>query len=437
MRKIGFVFLFLLLCSMVSADDIIFSKDNYNVGETFQAEIDISVDLVEDLSRNDVKFFDSEGIEISIPFLFFKLLEDKFYIYFNIHPDFNEGNYTLIVENIIYLEENNLIQSELNESFNISSLNHTLYVNPAILIIDQFRAGELFTLDFYNTGTENLEVEVSSSDSEGIVLSNSNFLIESMDSINYDIYIDNLLLDRSEYQTISVSYLNGSYEIPVWFGELESEENQLPVEGDLFFDSPVSEFNMTLFADEDKKGYIEITNSYDFDIYDIALNLTGNLLSIIDLEYVTIESILAGETKKLNINVNENHTIQIGVYSGSLTLDSGSYYDDFPFFVEIINHPLGHIDCRTEGCESGICSVETGLCINETDSYCTMDSCPTGWVCNLTSGLCTVDTPNETEKNDGKIVFMIILIILILFSYLIYKRIKGRPKPTFPLPQSS
>ena len=440
MKKIGFVFIILLLCSMVSADSVTFSKTDYNIGETFQAEIDFSFDLVESLTHNNFNFFDSNGTEYSVPLFFFKLLENKYYLYFYINQGFEIGEYFFVIDNIIYIENENLIQTELNESFNLSFSNQTLKIHPAILISDVFQTGEVFTIDFYNSGIEDLEVLVESSDQEGISISESSFLIFPGDSISYDVYVDNLILDKSEYQFISVSYNNGSYEIPVWFGELESEENQTNVEGDLFFDSPVSEFNMTLFYDEDKQGYIEITNSHDFDIYNINLNLTGNLWDIISLEYVMIDSILAGETKRLDIDVNSGDLEYIstpGVYSGNLVLDSDTYHDEFPFFVEIEYHPTGYLDCRIEGCESGVCSNETGLCTNGSSSSCSIGSCPTGWVCNITSGLCNVDSPEVPKENDGKIAFIIILTIFVLIIYLIFKRIKGRPKSTFPLPRSS
>jgi len=428
--------MFLVVCSVVSADplSINIERSEYSSGETFQAEIEYSEELLEYLTYRNFELINPVGEIVDISPFVFELDIGHYYIYFNLNNDLVVGNYSLLVDDISYLENNIIVQTNQTSDFSIVPSNQTLSISPGVVILDSFSTSEVFNFFVVNSGSEAVDVFLESSDPNSIDFTSSNLYINSGNSEIFDVYVDNLIFDRTGTQFLDISYGDKSYFILVWAGELQT--SNVSLESNLIsFVSAVNNFNISISSNESKEGFLEVGNFYDYSVAEINLGLTGNLEEVLNLESNILDQVSAGETSKVYININKNLDSLPGYYYGNITLDSGSDFDYFPVYIEI----EGLISNNLSGCSSDddcnigyYCNLTDGDCIAESVvELCSSDSdCPSGFVCNVDSGSCYVEP--EVKSIKGIVSIVVIVIILIILGYFLYKKVKNRPNQGYP-----
>ncbi len=435
--KIAFyIFIFLVACSVVSADplSIEIERSEYSSGETFQAEIEYSEELLEDITYRNFELINPTGEIVDISPFVFELDDGHYYIYFNLDRDLIVGNYSLFVDDLSYLKNNLIVQTNQTSEFSIVPSNQTLSISPGVIILDSFSTSEVFNFFVVNSGSEDLDIFLESSDSNSIDFTSNSLYINSGNSGIFDVYVDNLIFDRTDNQFLEIFYGDKFYSVLVWAGELQT--SNVSSESNLVsFVSAVNNFNISISSNESKEGFLEVGNFYDYSVAEINLGLTGNLEEVLNLEIVSLDSISAGETSKIYININENLNSLPGHYYGNITLNSGSDFDYFPVYIEIEGAiPNNFSGCgNDDDCNIGyFCNLTSGACIAESVvELCSSDlDCPSGFVCNTDSGSCYVEPEEKSIK--GIISVIVILILLIMLGYFLHKKVKNRPNQGYP-----
>jgi hypothetical protein len=423
MKKVILFFLLLFVCNFsVTGLDISLGQENYYAGETFQATITTTIDLIYDLTPTDFSLF-SNTTEISISPFFYKLSSDQYYVYFDLDKDLIEGNYSLFIDNLVYFENSLLVRNNFTKNFQIEKLNETFSIFPGIVILDLSETGQIFNFFLENTGNVSSQVFISSSDSS-LSPSISDIISQPDDTKFFDLYSDNLLLDQTSEQYITLESGQRTYTVPVWFDLIEEDVDDIDLDDDssieegISFNMPVSEINIEINSNESLEGYVELQNNYDHPVSTINFELSEDLVDIVQLETETIYSVQPGEIIKVYLYVNSELNSESGLYEGDISFDTEYSTGSFPIFVNI-KEDLVDSPNITQPSEQSCLNIE----------------CPSGWVCNSTSESCE---PEKVIPQSNKKITGIILILLLvgLTVYFIYKKIKKRPKPSLPLPKN-
>ena len=153
-----FAFMFMNLCC-ISALDISLTKSSYYPGETLQAEIPAA--FTENLNKEDVKIYlgnaaHETGVESGI------LKLDNEYLFYAILPDY-QGNFTIRIEGKQHYEGSVQTTADVSKSFTIVSSNASyLAINPGnkytssnfSIIVRGYNAEKDYVAEFEATGEE-------------------------------------------------------------------------------------------------------------------------------------------------------------------------------------------------------------------------------------------------------------------------------------------
>lgn len=350
------VLIFLVSCFFVSSAplEIDLVKDDYASGETLQAEIIID-SIEEELSTSNIKLVDDALSNIGItPFLIDT--GDNYYVYFQIPADLELGNYSLVVEDVVYYNGDLLIRGDFSEDFSIVEKENVISVDPGFIKADDL--GEQNSFDVYLSNKKDENVEVSfSADADFISLSDSS--IDLVDDYTLEVYISEFLIDDYSTKYLSVEYGDESYEVPIWLGGGEAEdplvndtnvtENQTIVEEGknvMFLVEDDLEFSFR--SDESRYVSIEFQNIGNVTMEDIWFDLEGDITEVAGIKFLLFEDLSPGEIGKQEIYLNAEENA-LGLYSGKLILTSGNDTDEVEIFVnffeetvvDIPDNPIG------------------------------------------------------------------------------------------------
>jgi len=120
------LFLFAIFLSPVSAQQgaqLKISRENYEAGETIQAELTFSKVPIKDFDISLVK----DEIKIPVGAIAIKLSDKRYFIYFDIPNTIGKGEYEVSINNIIYLVDGNLVESSVSQKISINSINPAFY----------------------------------------------------------------------------------------------------------------------------------------------------------------------------------------------------------------------------------------------------------------------------------------------------------------------
>jgi hypothetical protein len=117
--NIKILFLILLIIPFVHAEDLSLAKTSYQNQETLQAEINPSFNIENDLTISKITLKKSNKIYPINPVLT-KLSTNRYYLYFNL-PNLENGVYTLNIEDLDYIEENQLKRITLSKEFRVDN----------------------------------------------------------------------------------------------------------------------------------------------------------------------------------------------------------------------------------------------------------------------------------------------------------------------------
>jgi hypothetical protein len=264
-------------------------------------------------------------------------LKNYTYFYFDIPSDLISGNYSFVLEDLLYIKDGILVQEDQSFNLNIIRENTTgLYINPGIVITDITKENS-FEISVRNPSLNNTYVNVSASD-DFISPDRSHFLLNlgSSRDVRFSTYV--MFVDKTE-SSIMISYGNSSYIIPVIIRGLDSSKsiNSSINEngGELSFLE--DEFNLTIDSDQSVSGFVKIFNNLGGEIFNVKSVLSQSLKDLIDLEFEEIESIKQGETIKNHIYINEDKNTTPGNYSGKIDLVyNGEVYDSILIKVVVL-----------------------------------------------------------------------------------------------------
>lgn len=394
-KRILPIFLILICINLVCAAELTTFNEEYNPGETLQA---IASNI--SLTSSQVSLIDSESNSVSISPLLTEYREDNYFIYFNLPTTLDEGVYRLFT-------------GSLETNFTITNRTTAVQIKPAFIILDS--SDDTFTIQLQNLGTS-ITVIVSPSTPE-ISPRKSSVALGSEDLFN--LLVDYDYSDITEDETLTLTYDQTTYNIPLFYLEVEEEiinetiienititnetitiENiTSEIEETLVFLTQSESANINLNVEESFEGYLKLQNNLNETLTDLTFTLTGNLAEVVRINLTTIQNISSEEIISQYLWVNENENLSAGTYEGELIFSNEDYSTSLPIIITLTEEEIEETpEENTESSGSGVNYDDLG--------------------------------DSEAESNSSIMVIGIILIALLLgiFLVLFLKLRKGNEK---------
>lgn len=215
--------------------------------------------------------------------------------------------------------------------------------------------------------------------------------------VNYD------LETLNEDTTIKFTYGNRTYTYLIFLAEIDENvvepEEEPEVSGELEF---LQDFiNQSVTSDTKLQSYIPFKNDVSVDLAAINFYVTGDIASITELQYSTLDYLASGDSDDILVVVNKDRDVESGKYSGELVMESGEFRDVLPIHIEFTEIIEPKVD-------EEIIFPDVEL-VDEP-------------VINV--------PPEEEDKVDNRSLYVGIAILVVLVILLIYFWIKLRNKPT-------
>ena len=323
MKRLLIILFFLFLMNLAYAQEATLNvfRETYTSKETLQAELNINVDPVNQITASNFILSNEDNEVIPISLFLEKLSQNKYFAYFNL-PELLPGVYTFEVRDIRYVEDAVLKQASVKRTFNIlnETLNNTsISINPGVILRNQ----KLEIINNLHPVNITIEAPSYTNLSKTILLSDKLSL--------------NILLNEEDYD-IKIIYNNKQYKIPVinlnkeivnqTVIPFENETNLglIPPEDSIvFLNSTFGKiFPQEINIDRTTTIYnpIYIKNNWNFSLSNITFTINGNLKEILILDKYQIFLIQGGETRKQIIIINPYKNPDKNDYFGSITVTS-------------------------------------------------------------------------------------------------------------------
>lgn len=418
-NKILFALIFIILIAKVYSLELIPITQNNKEGEIFIGKIEAN--LKKNLLKDEIKIYEGRR-EVYFEKEVYRYNNTTFF-YFALPK---EGNFTILVESILYFENNSLKEGKINYSLIVGKKeNKTLFIIPGVL------AGNNLSLFLSNKGNEELEITI---DNDKYSLKENELKkIEIKPKANF------FYLDVKSYKTFSIPV--------IYFGEIKTETKNQTInktENDrnesINLTNNESKENITnleispenfedyLLVNETKTFFLAMKNPSEKNI---SLNLSSEIKG---LNFSKEEYLLPFEEKNLTIFYLPEKT---GFFKGNLTIKFENQTKEILFKIYVLNNSdeieeIINVGNDTENVLQKSCSERNGkICSSNTD-------CIGGErVYIYGEGLCCVN--GECKKVDeeptdykGKIIGLVLLILGAIIVYILWKKFKGvKPQPKF------
>ncbi len=430
MKEKLIIFLILLfLFPIISAVEFDMESD-FNQGETLMARI--SGNFIDNILFKNVFFYRGH---VRVPFLYdVAEINNEFYIYASL-PE-NQNNYSIVIKDVRYMEESQIIEDEITKNFSISDQIAEFSVYPGFITTN-----EDFFIKVQNLQNSKIDVDVVS----------SSFDLKGEEPITLmsgeikKIYFSVENLEQSTFEKIELSSGNLKYEIPVYVFGVEGkdlngeecipdcedrecgndgcggscgtcDEDENCVNGDcvtkkILRFSP-SELEISVPVDYEKTRIIYLYNLGQSDLKDVSLSVSKDLEPYVSLSIDKIENLESGSNIKIKLFIFSEDE----VYSdGKIKAEA----DDEIVFLPITLNFSENYEPLDGGDEYGpiteTCSEMGGL-------ICTSDQECEGELVDARDDKCCLGICKKIEKSStGKIIGWVIVIIIIMFLIWFFK----------------
>jgi len=315
---LSILFLFLICSFSYGVPVEVQFEDSYLNGETVQGKIYTDTSFQDTIKPNDFRLESNESsvniFPILIPF------EDYTYFYFDL-PNNLFGDYSFVVEDVIFDENGVLKESDFMFDFFITQSNGSIInVDYGLFFID-LEQDNYFHLAVRNPSSVSSNVTIEVED-EFVSPNLDNFVLAPGEGKVVDFYVSRFLIDRNQ-TNILVRFDDGDYTIPVIFENFEEiivniENESIVEEGTIKLLEDT--LNVSIDVSESSEGFLRVSNEFGKDIDSLIFVISGDLNGVLELETEDMKNVKAGEIRKNRVYVNEAKNLEFGNYTGNISV---------------------------------------------------------------------------------------------------------------------
>lgn len=410
-------------------------KDSYYEGETFLAKI--SGDFIEPLQKKSILFYREHE---RVPFDFDMIKMNEYYYISSQLLWKAEGDYSIVLKDIKYLDFGRIVEEDIKKDFSISSDRADFSISPAFV-----STNDDFHIRVQNLKDSEIKIGVSfgdlieeeeskvgffeslfgiggskenSKDEDSKRLEYREFTLKERESKNIPFEIEKTEEDILTFVTIENDNL--VYQIPIFIQGVDFEERES-------IEVSPSEIKIHISSDSESERKISIENDGSIYLSNISIKVSDNIKPYLVLSTENITSLEENSTKEIDVEIIPNGTS--GLFEGQITINSNFVYS---YVYVLLNFSESYIpingeeDYPPEGEVIFKNCAEIGGIICRRGERCSGESRITK------DGVCCLEECEEIEDSPiAKIIGWLIIIGLIgfiVFFFLI--RYKVIEKPT-------
>ncbi len=389
------VIFFLLLLTLPSASAIILNlNENYQPGETLIGSIEGN--FLTPLTTDNFYFY-SERVQIPVIFDVTRI-RDKYYFYAVLPV--NERNYSLILRNLHYFENNLEQTSDLEKNFAVSGNVTDFSVSPGVLVI---RNESILTVE-----SKNRAISVSAK----FLNSTQNLAVPA--GQKRKITFSSAGISEFKFTEIEVSALNTKYLVPAAIIPPALLPEQQNVTETVKLRFLLSNYSFSVYEKESTKFKLELVNTGDKPAKKIKLSYSDNLKGVIALNPAEIES-LETDLKRIEIIINAP---EVKILKGTIFANFENYSAQTSLTI--------NSQSRTKP----LPTVTEKSCTEMNGTICLENEKCAGILQDSLEGKCCIGTCEKKKSYTGPAIGIILLLIIIAIIYFLYKKSrKGKMTP--------
>lgn len=411
MKRAVFLFAFLILIgsiASVSALDIALTKSSYYPGETLQAEFP-AAPFIEPLQLADIAIYRGDSVHPA-PVRSGLIKSGNKYLYYAVLPDAPEnlGDYSLRIEDINHYENNAPTEETIEKNFTITQTNSS-YLS--------FSPGNIYASADFSVKIKAYNAEQAVS----VELPEANF--KKSFPLGYGMEKTVYISIADVIGTVTTSIKVNTYNIPITIigkaqNETGGEEEEDGGEGE--FEDMISVYpdsiDAKVFADISTDYRITITKETSEDMEDIKISSSGDE---IEINETSID--LAEDEAVFKVTINSDSDI-----NGEITLEYNDEEIIIPVNITIIENESEFFSGTPSEGETKTCAQRSGRICNKTlNEKCSGEEV---YASDYSSqGACCIGACEAEKASSGWLWGILILIILGIAGWYLYKKSKGGP----------
>ena len=414
MKKILFLFFFIILfLQIISAVEFSMNND-FNQGETLIAKI--SGSFLEPPTEENIFFYRGH---VKVPFDYkLEKINSEFYVY-SLLKNKTPNNYSISIENVKYKQGTQISEENIVKNFSISNNTAEFSVDPGFLITNQD-----FFIEVQNLQDYSMEIEIKRTFGEDKTVSLISGEIKKI-SLELGSATEPVL------ELINFSFGSTNYWVPVYL-EVDNETIEPINSTDPDPDKPEEDFSfefskleLALPTGSLKTMEIYLYNNGDETLEDITLFSSDSIEDFVNFSVEEIGELESGFSVRIGL---EFYSLLEGSFDGEIIAEtSGGLKTVLETSIEFtkINNFSGADTNTSNNTEGDItCSEMNGIicksneeCINGTKKYAGTEICCLGGVCE-----------EQKENISNKIIGWVLLVLVLILGYYFYKKSKGQTK---------
>ena len=424
------VLLFSLVISIVNAGDIDFDlyKTNYKAFETVQIGVLINnISLSRDLEVANLVLLSQDNSSISLAKNKVKV-NNSFYVFYFDLPNLDASQYGVGLFNVNYIKDGTAKIGDFFTSLNFVDGNLSIISIRPAYVYTIVAAGQeaSFTLVVSNRGTDTLNVDLTK-DGDFFNFDTSRFILAPGATRNINVITSLFSKNGAIFNgVVNVNY-GGGYLIPfkvirTGFAEptitnttqqnntrnLSSTIDLSNIEGALHLTNlanrPLTDISADISVGEYyPSGQVVVRNSAGVDLHNLNFYISGATKGMFDLQPDNSNVLVSNDSLVFIITINNSYGFVSGFYDGYLNVNSSEGASaSVPMYINITTRPSR----------------------NYTNIFNTTSTA------NVTGNLSPVQYGEQPESkgNYALWVFLIVIVVLFIVVYLIYKKTKPKQK---------
>ena len=318
---------FLLLAEFSAAEEITTAKQEYLLGETVQAEVNM-----QNFDISKLSFTDNRSNKIAVGFLT-QTLSDRNFVYFNIPLAIEKGEYTLKAKDRRIA---NGVLGDFEISAKVNVLSDTgLSIDPAIIVLDPMK--DEFKIAIKNNAQASYDVNITASQMKA-----TRDVLQIAPGETKNAYISYDISKLEGEQNVWLSYANRSYTVRVLIPEKKiietapqpKEPAQTEIAELKFIGPETVEKKASTYTS--LSDPITVKSTAKTELKNIKFSLTGSLAEIATIKLQSADKIAPEGSIEQYIWVNKDKKAAPGDYEGKLIVEAeGGYKDEILFKISL------------------------------------------------------------------------------------------------------
>jgi len=339
-KNIFWIILILINTTTVSSQLDLIDIQPYDAvlsqGEVYQAEITLNNPVTE-LKKQNIKFYNSENISKSISPFLTELENNHYFLYFEIPISYDDGDYTLRIEDQSFLVNNVLQVHEEEDPIIIKNSQPSVKITPGLMQLEN----GVGSFDIY---AESKDIQTTIYFTVPSYISHPYVTEQTLKPNVQRKFTFNYNTNQKSSGEMVLTYGSKPFNLPLFFNDAQ-EQSQIDQPEENITEQPSTEENIDFLVDgaslnkilkksESLEGNLKMNNLLNRSLSNVKISTDGNIDDVLVINPLTIDQVAPKIEFSIFLSINKNKDTLPGIYTGSIIV-SESFTAKLPVTITI------------------------------------------------------------------------------------------------------